>query len=276
MITRMISAGVRAFLVSMLIALPALMLPGVAPDTTQIIALLSLLAALLTFVEYVSSYPSLIEFRDAPPFNRMRFIALLTTILMLTLVSRGSTDPSALTDAVTGFGAQVGAMLDFPFSPVRLMLLILPQDAPLALQETLRIHAGLAYMIATSSTVVVYLLIRYLVWPLRNGAFNFWVNLPLFDPTAGGDVLYRLRRDANINVALGFLLPFLIPAVLKAASELMNPIGFADPQTMIWTITSWAFLPASLIMRGVALLRIADLIEEKRRRAYAQAELQIA
>jgi hypothetical protein len=29
-------------------------------------------------------------------------------------------------------------------------------------------------------------------------------------------------------------------------------------------------------MRGVALMRIADLIEEKRRRAYAQAELQVA
>ena len=76
----MFSAGVRAFLVAMLIALPALMLPGVSPDTTQMIALLSLLAALLTFVEYYSDYPSFIEFRDAPPFNRLRFAALFITI----------------------------------------------------------------------------------------------------------------------------------------------------------------------------------------------------
>lgn len=33
-----------------------------------------------------------------------------------------------------------------------------------------------------------------------------------------------------------------------------------------------AFLPASMIMRGLALHRVADLIEEKRRRTYAEAE----
>ena len=49
-------------------------------------------------------------------------------------------------------------------------------------------------------------LVRIMNWPVRQGAFNVWVNLPLFDPTAGGDVIYRLQRDARINIALGFLL----------------------------------------------------------------------
>lgn len=272
----MISAGVRAFLVSMLIALPALMMPDVTAETSQMIALLALLAAMLTFVEYVSEYPSFVEFRDAPPFNRLRFMALFLTILTLSIISRGQSEPTLLSNALTSVGGQIGVLMDFPFSPVRLMVLLLPDDAPLSLQQALRTHAGIAYVISVATTVIVIGLVRGLDWPIRKGAFNFWVNLPLFDPTAGGDVLLRLKRDSHINVALGFLLPFLIPAVLKAVSEMMDPISFADPQTMIWTMTAWAFLPASLIMRGVALMRIADLIQEKRRRAYAQADLQAA
>ncbi len=46
-------------------------------DTTQIVALLALLAAVFTFVEYFSAYPSFVEFRNAPPFNRLRFVALV-------------------------------------------------------------------------------------------------------------------------------------------------------------------------------------------------------
>ena len=37
-----------------------------------------------------------------------------------------------------------------------------------------------------------------------------------------------------------------------------------NPQTMIWIVAAWAFLPASLLMRGLALGRIAELIERKR------------
>ena len=117
----MISAGVRAFLVAMLIALPALMLPGVSADTTQMIALLALLAAMLTFVEYVSVFPSFVEFRDAPPFNRMRFLTLFLTIVTLTLVSRGQGEPNGLSALLTAVGGQLGLLLDFPFSPVRLI-----------------------------------------------------------------------------------------------------------------------------------------------------------
>jgi hypothetical protein len=75
-----------------------------------------------------------------------------------------------------------------------------------------------------------------------------------------------------VNIALGFLLPFLIPAVVKAAADLLDPITLENQQTLIWTITAWAFLPASMIMRGIAMHRVASLIEDKRRRAYAAAD----
>jgi hypothetical protein len=272
----MVGAAVRAFLVALLVATPALLLPGTLAETTQMIALIALLAGLLTFVEYVSASPSLIEFRSAPPFNRMRYGALAATVLLLTLVCRGQVSPTPLSDAVSTIGTAIGQAMDFPFSPVRLVLLAAPPEASVVGIDLIRTLAGLAYVISLGTLLLFVAIVRLLDWPLRSGAFNFWINLPRFDPTTGGDILQRLKRDSHVNVALGFLLPFLIPAVLKTASVYATPLALTDPQTLIWTMSAWAFLPASLIMRGIALMRIADLIEEKRRRAYAQADFQAA
>ena len=274
MITRLVSAAARAFLVAVLVATPALLLPGTPIETTQMIALLALLGALLTFVEYVSESPSLVEFRFAPPFNRMRFFALATTVLLLTLICRGLVLPTPLSNVLGNLGTLVGAAMDFPFSPVRLMMLAAPPDIPASGLALIRTLAGISYGICLTTLIFFVIVVRVLDWPLRSGAFNFWINLPLYDPTTGGDILNRLKRDSLVNVALGFLLPFLIPAALKAASINATTLALTDPQTLIWTMSAWAFLPASLIMRGVALMRIAALIEEKRRRAYAQAQLQ--
>jgi hypothetical protein len=41
-------------------------------------------------------------------------------------------------------------------------------------------------------------------------------------------------------------------------------INLDNPQTLIWTVSAWAFLPASILMRGVALSRVAQMIEVQR------------
>lgn len=261
----------RGLFVALLIATPALLLPDVATDQSQIVVLVAMLAAFLTFVEYNSNAPSIVEFRDAPPFNRVRFIALFITVFILTVIAKGKTDPTALTMGLASIGKIVGNTIDFPYSPVRLVVLMLPSHVTLDTIQDVRVAAGLAYIISLITLVIFVLVVRIGGWPVRNGAFNVWVNLPLFDPTAGGDVLVRLRRDARFNIAFGFLLPFMIPAVVKATSDLLDPITLENPQTLIWTITAWAFLPASMIMRGIAMNRVADLIAAKRRRAHANA-----
>lgn len=259
----------RGLLVALLIATPALLLPEVAADQSQIVVLVALLAAFLTFVEYSSNAPSIVEFRDAPPFNRVRFVTLFVTVFLLTVIAKGKMEPTTLTQALSSFGMIVGHTIDVPYSPVRLVVLMLPPHVPTEAINDVRIAAGLAYTISLMALVVFVLVVRISGWPVRRGPFNVWVNLPLFDPTTGGDVVLRLRRDARFNIAFGFLLPFIIPAVVKATSDLLDPITLEHPQTLIWTITAWAFLPASMIMRGVAMSRVATLIESKRRRAYA-------
>lgn len=268
----MTGAATRGFLVALLIATPALLLPGVAADSSQITVLVALLAFSLTFVEYNSNFPSIVEFRDAAPFNRLRFLTLFFTVFLLSVLQKGLTEPTLLTAGLTSLGTILGNTLDFPYSPVRLIVLMLPEDADADLVALIRTSAGFAYLISLLAMGVFVVLVRFLGWPVRNGAFNVWVNLPLFDPTAGGDVMHRLQRDARINIALGFLLPFVIPAIVKGTSDLIIPITLQTPQTLIWTISAWAFLPASMIMRGIALNRVAELIQDKRRRAYADAQ----
>ena len=265
MLSRLAGAAVRAFFVILLIATPSLILPGTTTDVSQIVTLVALFGAGLTFFEYASSYPGLVEFRDAPPFNRIRFGSLFATVILLSFMARGGIDPTPLSEAVAVVGSVIGKVIDFPYSPVRLVVLMLPPDASVEHVHLVRDSAGISYLISLLTLLVFIVLQRVLSWPLRRGSFNVWVNLPTFDPTAGGDVVERLERDARFNIALGFLLPFLTPAVIKSATSLFGAVSLDSPQTLIWTVAAWAFLPASLFMRGIAMGRIATLITEKRK-----------
>lgn len=265
MISQLTGALVRAVLVMVLIATPSLLLPAVSSDTTQIVALVALFAAALTFFEYASTYPGLVEFRDAPPFNRMRFLSLFATVLLLSTIVRGQTEATTLTSFIEVLGTRLGAVIDVPYSPVRLVVLMLPEDMSLQHLILVRTSAGISYLISLTTLVIFVITMRLIGWPARMGSFNVWINLPTFDPTTGGDVVERLQRDALFNIALGFLLPFLIPAAVKLASLAFEPVTLESPQTLIWTMTAWAFLPASLFMRGIAMGRIAGMIAEKRR-----------
>lgn len=278
MFSQITGAFVRAVLVMVLIAIPSLMLPGSNSDTTQIVALVALFAAALTFFEYASTYPGLVEFRDAPPFNRLRYLSLFATLLLLSTIMRGQSEPTTLTQFIEELGNKLGRSIDVPYSPVRLVVLMLPDDMSVQHIIMVRTAAGISYLISLLTLVIFVLVMRLIGWPSKMGSFNVWINLPTFDPTTGGDVVDRLTRDSRFNIALGFLLPFLIPAILKLASLSFAPVTLESPHTLIWTMTAWAFLPASLFMRGIAMGRIARMIADKRRslNQAGRAELQPA
>lgn len=267
MISRLIGAIVRAFLTVLLIAMPTLLLPAPPPDTAQVVMLIALFAGGLVFMDYAASCPSLVEFRDAPPFNRVRFLSLFLTVFLLTIIARGRTDPTTLTQFTAAVGALIGHTIDFPYSPVRLVLAMFPDGTDPRSIALIRVNAGMAYLISLISLAVFVILIRIQGWP-KGGKFNVWINLPTFDPTAGGDVVDRLTRDARINISMGFLLPFMIPLVVKSAASLFDPIDANSAQSMIWIVSAWAFIPASLFMRGIAMGRIADMIREQRKLSY--------
>ncbi len=261
----------RAFMIMVLITTPSVLLPGVTADGKQMVALVALFAGILTFVEYNAAYPGLIEFRDAPPYNRTRFLMLLVIVFFLSIMSRSQIAPSTLARLFEAVGLLVGQALDFPYSPVRLITLTLADDSTRNHMLMVRSAAGVAYLSSIIALAIFSLLLRIYDWPTQNGAFNVWTNLPMFDPTAGGDVVVRLERDARFNLALGFLLPFLIPAVVKFGGMGLGAIDLHYAPTLVWLIAIWAFLPASLFMRGIAMTRIAGMIRSKRDRNAEQA-----
>ncbi len=271
MIARTTGAAIRGLLVALIVLTPALYLPASSTNGTEIVVFLAILAFFLTFAEYNSAFPSFIEFRDAPPVNRLRFVGLVTMIMFLTLICKNAYLPTQLTALFYSIGFSLANVVDFPYSPVRLIVLMLPGDASAPLIELVRISASVAYLTALVTIGSFAYAVKLRGWPTGNGAFNVWTNLPLFDPTQGGDVVTRLQRDGKINISIGVLLPFLIPAMIKMLTNYVDPISLSNPQTLIWTMSAWAFLPASMIMRGMATLRIANLIVEKRR-AYSTAE----
>ncbi|MDA8746868.1 hypothetical protein N9M66_01510 [Litoreibacter sp.] len=266
MISRLFGAVVRAFFVMLLLMTPALLLPGLTADTKQVVALVALFGALITLIEYGSTYPSLIEFRNAPPFNRIRFVSLFLTVFLLSVLFRGQYDATTLTRVVSAIGLLIGHVIDFPYSPVRLIILLLPDPGNEQHVNLMRAAAGLSYLISLTTLAIFMIALRLGGWPNKTEPFNFWTNLPTFDPTMGGDIVARLTRDARVNIMLGFFLPFFMPAVARAASGLFDASMVSTPQTLVWMLAIWTFLPASLFMRGIAMNRIADMIDDKRQR----------
>lgn len=273
MVKRVIGSAIRALLMAFLVVTPSLMMPGTSTDAAQMAALVGLLVAFITFFEYASDYPAFLEFRNAPPYNLLRFLALLACALCASLLmcfeARSQLDTEYGLVALAHFASQI---LDMPYSPVRLIALACVDlvewlDMDLALQI-----ASVLFVISLASGLIFVVYVRFLHWPVRKAPFNFWINLPLFDPTSGRDVLLRLRRDAHVNLSLGIVLPFLIPVSIRIWANAFDVAFLFVPEILIWVMCAWAFLPLALGMRGIALLRVAALIGEKRRRAYAEKD----
>lgn len=263
-LVRATGAAVRALLVMVLVVLPSVVLPDIGADTKQIVALVALFAGILVFVEYNAVYPSLIEFRDGARFNRIRYLMLLAIVLFLSVIAANRVDSTTVTQLFGALGDAIGTALDFSYSPVRLATYMVDDTASASQLADLRAAAGTAYLLSLLSLAVFVIVLKLEGWPSTKSAFNVWVNLPTFEPTAGGDVVDRLERDSRVNLAVGFLLPFLIPALISFLTVGLPPGALTSSQTLVWSMAAWAFLPASLLMRGVAMARIADMVRVKR------------
>lgn len=263
-LTRAAAAGVRAFLVMILIVMPSVILPGIGTDTKQVVALVALFGGALVFFEYHAVYPSLIEFRDGAPYNRIRFLMMLTIVVFLSAIVADRESSTTVTRLFHAIGLIIGSSLDFPYSPVRLASYMLADGAtPVQIAEV-KVAAGTAYLVSLFSLALFVIVLKLAGWPSTKSAFNVWVNLPTFEPTAGGDVVDRLVRDSYANLTVGFLLPFVIPAIVAVLTSGIPSETLTSPQTLIWTMAMWAYLPAALVMRAVAMARIADMIRIKR------------
>lgn len=266
MFSQLPGACIRALLVVVMVMIPSLLLPQTNPQITDSIVLVALFAALFVIVEYGSTYPGLVEFRGAPPINRVRFGILFVTVTLVALACSNTSEPSTLSRLVLAIGMLLGQSIDLPFSPVRLLLWLLPEGTTLTDAYMVRAAAGLAYLAGLVGLTIFAIMIRLRGWPSQAGTFNVWINLPTFDPTAGGDVVWRLNRDGAINILLGILLPYIGPPIVAFIGRSYGLSLFENELMLVWVIALWAFLPVSLFLRGIAMRRLALMISLKRRR----------
>lgn len=254
----------RGFLVATLVLIPAMLLPDISQDAAQAVTLIALISAAVVMAEYAAAYPGLIEFRDAKPYNRMRFCVLLIVVVALTLLQRQVA--AGQTGVLSSIALALASTFDFNFSPVQMLALSLPSGLPVAHLLNVMATASLALVISLFGLIIVLMAMFLGYWPAKGSSFNVWINLPNFDPTKGVDVVQRLERDAQINVLVGVTLPFSLPVLLYFSSILVQPVTFETSLTLIWGVALWAFVPTNLVIRGVAMYRVAQLIRAQRRR----------
>lgn len=263
MIVPVITAVFRASIVAFAISIPSLLLAPASADGSYIVLLGALLLGALVCLEYLNTYPCLLEFRDAPPFNRFRFAHALIIIIGTSILLRGATgvNPSPLLENISII---LGHSLDFAYSPIHLVILMLPNSLPSVFVDAMRLSAGFAFFVSIVNISLFYIVVRATRWPIARGTLNVWTNLPLLDPTSGGDIVVRLTRDGRVNIAFGVLAPFLFPAFIKIIGFVFGPQFFYDPQSLSWLIILWAIIPTTFAMRGIGMLRISELIQNKR------------
>lgn len=265
MLSNFLGAVLRAAIVFLVVAMPSLVLPGTTPEGAELVILLALVLAIFTAIEYSSLYPAMIAFRDAPPFNRLRLFSLAIMLLALSLVASGEND-APLVIVLNALGAVFGQMLETLGSPMTAIIGYLPADGAVMPATQFKAMAGLALFIALAALSIFAVMLRLQKWPDPARAFNVWINLPTFDPTAGGDVINRLMRNARFNAILGFIIAFILPSVGRMVFDHVDVRILTSLHGLVWGIVLWMFLPLSMFMRALAMARIAAMIRDQRAR----------
>lgn len=260
MFTRVSGALLRAAMVMSLVLLPALILPSSAIQDPTFIFLLALFFAVFIFFEYSADAPVLIEFREAPPYNRLRFMCFAVILLGQAAIVNLEANAGTAGQLIFSFGALTYYLLDFGISPLRLMADLLAKcetGVPLA---TMKAAIGFVFLTSFIGVAVVAVVLRIANWPSSCRMLNIWVNLPTFEATIGNSPLRRLDRIARVNFFLGGILPFLIPMVSILGLRFFDVSFSFSSHTTLWVIALWGIIPTAYILRGLVIERLTHIM----------------
>ena len=241
---RTLGAALRAAIAVAVVAVPSFVVPTVGVGTAEVVVLTAIIAGAVVALEYGASSPALVEFRHAPPYNRIRVSALAS----MTLLGAAVIDPaSAWAGLAQATGGAVATAFDAPWSPVGALLDAAPAAAgPMA---------GAAVL---CGTVAILAFARVGGWPGERADLNVWANLPTFH--ARGDAAARLRAHAGVNAALGIGAAYALPSLAVWLQPLHGLRAAENDLLLVWAVALWAFLPTTLILRAIALRRVAAMV----------------
>lgn len=266
MLKRLLGAIVRAMLVLVVVAAPAFLLPNVSQAAQEISLIIGGIAGAFTLFEYASTHPGLVDFRFAPPYNRIRFVTFAVQVIALVFLCRATGGADAFSPDILAYADQAVSVMNLPLSPVRVAVEMIGEGSSDAFRTLLARAAAVSFLVAFVSFVFFAVTLWVFRWPVGRDNFNLWVNLPTFEPSSGRDVERRLFRDGTANLLIGVALPFVIPVVASRSGGWFDPSVLENYQPLIWGAALWAFLPASLIIRGAALIKVGWLVKRSRSR----------
>lgn len=270
MIGRIVGALIRAVLVIATFILPSAVLPSTSDDLVLLTLLVALFMGALTFAEYVSSSPSLIEFRFAPPYNAIRF-ATLVFLLALTIGVMQTPTNEAMR-LIASIAKALSQVLDFPGSPLHYLPKGLGDDATPAQATILKQAGAMTFIVALAMVGLFWALSRGNHWPDTRQPFNLWTNMPTFYCASDADIGHKLRRDAVANVILGLLLIYVFPFAASLLSNAFVSLRFDTALPMTWMVVAWAFLPTGLLMRAIAIVKISRDLDRIKAAQSSQAD----
>lgn len=266
MFTRVSGALMRTAMVFSLVLLPALILPSHALLDPTFIFLLALFFSVFIFFEYSADAPILIEFRDARPYNRLRFLCVAIILLGETAIVNLGNNGGVASQLLYSFGALTFYLLDFGISPLQMMSNFLTMGNSNMAPEIIKAAVGFVFLSSFISVAVFAVILRITEWPSHCRMLNLWVNLPTFEATIGTNPLRRLDKIARINFFLGGLLPFMLPMVSILGLKHFDVSFTLSLHSTVWVIALWGIIPTIYILRGLVLERLTEIMVANNKR----------
>ncbi|MFT4792489.1 MAG: hypothetical protein ACJAVR_004221 [Paracoccaceae bacterium] len=260
-----LSGGIlRALIVLLAMIAPAALVPGVSSSAREISFVIGAITGLCVLFEYAARNPGLIDFRFAPPYNRSRFAVFTAILFMMIFFVRAQDGHDGVSGQILSASLNIGARFDFFLSPVAMVGEMLGDPASPLLNAVLRGAAALSFVTALTGTLFFGILFWVTPWPTGRETFNLWINLPTLETAYGAEVERRLFRLAFGTIMVGLGAPYALLALASQARGVFVPAPLLNPLVLVWGATIWAALPMYLVLRGVAIAKIAWLIRRAR------------
>jgi len=245
-------AALRALAVTATVAIPSLLVaPSPVGTGPELSFLVGAAAGLMVLFEYGARTPALVDFRFAPPLNRLRFA---TFVIALAAATAAAASPAAGRLGLTVAEAMAG-----PASPVDLAAWAVTRDSAPGPDPVLRAAGALTLVAALTCLAGAGAWIWFGAWPGDPERFNRWINLPTFEPSDEGDAAAWLKRQGGLAALTGLALPVALTGLGAAATRLFAADLFAAPLAQIWAAAIWAGVPACVLLRAMALLKLARI-----------------
>ena len=258
---RLLGAIFRALWVVVVAAIPSLLLPSASQGAVEFALIIGAIIGMFTFFEYGSSTPGFVDFRYAPPYNRFRAFTIAMQVVTITLVCR-AVELGLSDSTLVDWAQQAAQLFDFQYSPVSMAIDNILSDSRFSDTTAILLVYSIttSFVVGVGMTLAFSLILWVFGWPRDRENFNLWENLPTFQPSDGGSITKRLRRDAYFNVLLGVALIYALPFIPTYGFEWLTVDIFENNQVMVWAATLWVFIATSLIARASAMLKIARIL----------------